>query len=291
MGNRANTISEQIDKLKSRGLIIDDEKKAQEQLLDIGYYRLGFYAYHFQDKNHNFKENIKFSDLIDLYYFDTDLKMILLKYITRIEVNFRTKIVYFVSNEYPDIPVWFAHSKVLNRSFVDELPNFYNDKFKKNNKTIKKHHLKYPNDIYAPAWKTVEFFTFGSVITIYKSLKSQSLKQKIAKEYGLKSFNTLINFLETILFVRNVSAHGGTFYDANTRHKIKKTSLIPFPEKDKHAPSTAISVVLFILNKVSENRALDMQNEIKDILNQYSNNQNVSEIIQKCMRNNLHLPK
>ena len=40
---KATTVDEQIDKLKSRGMIIDDNDKVRENLLDIGYYRLGFY--------------------------------------------------------------------------------------------------------------------------------------------------------------------------------------------------------------------------------------------------------
>lgn len=43
MGNIATSIDEQINLLQKRGLIIDDLDKAKETLLDIGYYRLGFY--------------------------------------------------------------------------------------------------------------------------------------------------------------------------------------------------------------------------------------------------------
>lgn len=40
---QATTIEEQIALLKNRGMIIGDEDKAKEILMDIGYYRLGFY--------------------------------------------------------------------------------------------------------------------------------------------------------------------------------------------------------------------------------------------------------
>ncbi len=39
----AKTIEEQIIILKGRNMIIDSEEKAKDTLLDIGYYRLGFY--------------------------------------------------------------------------------------------------------------------------------------------------------------------------------------------------------------------------------------------------------
>ena len=45
MGNIAKNVDEQIDLLQSRGMIINDIEKAKEVLLDVGYYRLGFYCF------------------------------------------------------------------------------------------------------------------------------------------------------------------------------------------------------------------------------------------------------
>ena len=42
----AKTIEEQIKLMKSRNIEITDEVKAKESLLDIGYYRLGFFHFH-----------------------------------------------------------------------------------------------------------------------------------------------------------------------------------------------------------------------------------------------------
>ena len=43
MAERATTVDQQIELLRSRGMDIEDEVKAKEILLDVGYYRLGFY--------------------------------------------------------------------------------------------------------------------------------------------------------------------------------------------------------------------------------------------------------
>lgn len=45
---QAKSLDEQIDILRSRNVIIKDEEKAKEYLSDIGYYRLGFYAFPFE---------------------------------------------------------------------------------------------------------------------------------------------------------------------------------------------------------------------------------------------------
>ena len=56
MGNTATTFNEQIALLEKRGMVIDMEpNKVKEILLDIGYYRLGFYWHPFViDDSHNF---------------------------------------------------------------------------------------------------------------------------------------------------------------------------------------------------------------------------------------------
>ncbi len=51
------TLNEQLEKLKSRGLTINDHNKAKYYLSNISYYRLRAYTYPFQDNsdpNHPF---------------------------------------------------------------------------------------------------------------------------------------------------------------------------------------------------------------------------------------------
>ena len=48
MHKKATTFDDQILKLRSRGVEINDEEKAREILADIGYYRLGFYFFPFE---------------------------------------------------------------------------------------------------------------------------------------------------------------------------------------------------------------------------------------------------
>lgn len=104
MAETATTIDEQIRLLKNRGMEITDEQKVKENLMDIGYFRLGFYWFPFEQtyprktrRNHAFKDGTKFDYIIKLYYFDFDLRNLLLRYISRIEVNFRTNLIYTAS--------------------------------------------------------------------------------------------------------------------------------------------------------------------------------------------------
>ena len=126
MGNIATSVEAQIRILKERGLLIENDQKAVENLLDIGYYRLGFYFYYFQNPlTHNFEENVRLDDIIDLYYFDFDIKMLLLRYIYRIEVHFRTQLVYHTSNLYSTNNVWYNDPKIVNNDILKEFNNIY----------------------------------------------------------------------------------------------------------------------------------------------------------------------
>ncbi len=284
MGSKATTVEEQIQKLSSRGMVFEnkeEELKAKEILTDIGYYRLGFYWNPFEiDTDHNFEIGTKFSDVVCLYYLDVDLKNILNKALNRIEINLRTQLIYHVSNAYPDNPTWFASKKVMHANFVDDFPKkCYTAQLKFNNKPIKKHHQKYPNDIYAPAWKTLEFLTFGTIEKIYFSLKEDHLKMQIANLYGVKKIKVFQNFLKTVIFIRNICAHSGILFDSNTPKEIETTPLIVFNNNNRHSLDSSIKVILYFLGTISNSRKNIIEDEIVNLFDQYSCSDAIQKII------------
>ena len=281
MGEKATTVDDQIEKLVSRGMVMDlGIEKAKEVLLDIGCYRLGFYWNPFEiDQEHNLKEDTKFSDVIKLYYLDSDLKHILSKALNRIEINFKTKLIYFVSNHYDEDPIWFANKKIVKSHFVEGFPYIYNEKFIQNNKPIKKHHIKHTNDIYAPAWKTLEFLTFGSVIKLYLSLYNKELQKTIAQVYNIKSLSVFENYLSTILFIRNICAHSDLLFDSNTPKGIKSTPLLDLDDNKRHCLSSSIKVIQLFLSKISKNRGEELNNDIDTLFTSFLYNQNIKNII------------
>jgi len=91
------TVSEQVNKLKGRGLSFENELKAQEYLSNISYYRLRAYTYPFQDDLHEnqlFNAAISFEQIIDLYIFDRKLRLLIFDAIEKIEVALRTQIIH-----------------------------------------------------------------------------------------------------------------------------------------------------------------------------------------------------
>ena len=283
MGNVATTIEQQIEKLSKRGLIFEDENeinKAKEILLDIGYYRLGFYWYYFQDKKtHKFNENINLKDIVKLYYFDFDLKMLLLRYIYRIEVHFRTQLIYLASNNYPENNTWYIDPKIVDSRIFKEFNNIYYILKTKNN-TLIKHHNKHSGN-YAPAWKVFEFLTFGQCFKFYTNLKNQELKKKISSSYGIRDVRLLNNYFSSLISIRNICSHNGILFDYNQSYGIKRIPNLKYRIKTNNTTNlnASIRLLLFILNKVSLNRANELESELKKLFKDAKKNELVSRII------------
>jgi abortive infection bacteriophage resistance protein len=281
MGAKATTVDEQIILLKNRGMVIESEEKATEILLDIGYYRLGFYWNCFEcDNKHTLVEGTKFEDVVSLYYLDVDLRELLLKYIYRIEVHFRTQIVYHVSNQHKDSPTWFVDPKVVAADYIAEFDKFYTNKFKKNNRPIFNHHQKYINDKYAPAWKTIEFITFGANLRLFHALKDSSTKEKIAASYNLKKLEIFKNFLNATVYVRNMCSHGGVLYDLAQPKSITNIPGGKLTFTNSHSLDATIKVIRYLLAQISTNREADLKNKIDELFLKFKDNPMIRKVIE-----------
>lgn len=286
MGQFATSITEQIQILKDRGMVFDcDDTKIKEHLLDIGYYRLGFYWRPFEiDKEHNFTEGTKFSDVITLYYLDVDLRNILNKYLTRLEINFRTKLVYYVSNKYQTSPTWFADDSVVQKEFINNLHKIYDEKFKTNNKVIKKHHKNYINHIHAPAWKTLEFFTFGTNLNLYRNLKAEDIQKRISKTFEIENPEKFQNIIGAMLELRNACAHGDVLYDFSLPMGLPNFSVFGFIGSDRQSIFACYKVLHYLLQSISVNRQIQLATEINELLDKHQLNVTIQNIIETKMK-------
>ena len=104
---KAITIREQIELLKKRGMEFDNIPKAEEILGDIGYYRLGFFSFPFEknypkksNRTHELVPGTSFKQVYELYVFDSQLRFILTKALSRIEINIRTRLTLMGSLQY-----------------------------------------------------------------------------------------------------------------------------------------------------------------------------------------------
>ncbi len=281
----ALTVDEQIQKLKSRGMVFADENKAREILMDIGYYRLGFYSFPFErtfpslhNRDHQLVPGTTFRSVVELYYFDFDLRRLLMNYLNRIEVNIRTQVTYIASNQYRQCPTWFVNPSIVQPQYVKTFDKtVYNDL--KKNIVFQLHHKKHMNDKYAPAWKTLEFMTLGSISILYSSIKDNRLQRTIAGRYNC-SFGVFCNYLETIRLLRNRCAHGNCLYNITIINGIKGTPA-NIPAANRHNIAGAVDVVRYMLGQISSNRVNDLNKELDDLLHQ-PRQKETTAVIENC---------
>ena len=135
----ATSYAQQINLLKSRGVIIEDIEKAKEYLSDIGYYRLGYYLFPFEQtypildyrRSHDVIPGTRIEDVVAFYYYDLDLRNILNRYLSRIEVAIRTTMIYELSNKYGNNQYWYVDSSIVDSSFITTFTSQFYDKIKK----------------------------------------------------------------------------------------------------------------------------------------------------------------
>ncbi|MBO6659341.1 MAG: Abi family protein [Roseivirga sp.] len=228
----AISIDDQISLLQDRGLEFESIQIAKKYLAHISYYRLaGYWWPMYEDKvNHNFKPNSKFKDVVALYNFDHKLRMLLFDVIEKIEISFRTKLIYHLSIELD--PWWFADSE----NFSDEadhkktLASIKREINRSKDQFIRAHKEDYHEDTrLPPAWKTLEVASLGSLSRLYGNLKGNiRSKKNIARELGAVNQTYLPSWLHSISQIRNICAHHGRLWNKNLPTTVK---LLPKPKR------------------------------------------------------------
>lgn len=216
---KAISLQEQIMKLQQRGLIISENDNATHYLSHISYYRLGEYWHSMQDdkKEHSFKQNSKFKDVISLYNFDAELRILLFGVIEKIEISLRTKLIYHLSHEFN--PWWFQDFDLFidSKELVKTLSSLQEELARTKETTIKNHFKNHKDDLrFPPSWKSLEQTSFGSLSKLYGNLKN-NIKSKdiIASEFGAVNHTYLPSWLQSIAQIRNYCAHHSRLWNKN----------------------------------------------------------------------------
>ena len=133
-------------------------------------------------------------------------------------------------------------------------------------KVIAKHHKKYINDRYAPAWKTLEFMTFGAILNLFESINNHTVKIQIAESYGIDNPDVFQNYMRTVLNLRNLCAHASALFDASLPMRIRTGLAKGVNNKNNSNVFGAIAVVLYLLGKISENRTAELKSNLSVLL-------------------------
>lgn len=270
----ATTIDEQLTRLQNRGMTITDIEHAGKVLLSVGYYRMGFYWYRFEIPEyrkrgeHRFRRDTTWEKVEALYDFDDRFRNLLSFYLQTIETDIRTHITYIVSNHYKTDPIWFVNPACVGEAFIDEFRAGY-PKIKRNNDVIRKHHRKHPEDIYAPAWKTLEFLTFGEVQHLYLNILDEPLRQQVYARYSIADEDVFKSYIDILRIIRNVCAHSHILYDKRLYDGIVgRRELLGLEAGEEFSIVGILKLIYYMLRQIDPNKETEMRNSLRSLVNQ-----------------------
>ena len=280
---KAFTIKEQIAQLQERGLLIKNTVLAEKYLSNISYYRLGEYWYVMQEnkEKHIFKPNSRFADVIALYNFDAELRLLLFDVIEKIEISLRTKLIYHLSHEID--PWWFCNSEIFTDSlqYSRTLAKIEEEvtRARRKDVTIKHHFKKHKDDLrFPPSWKSLEQVSFGNLSKLYGNLKhSVKSKDLIAQEFGAVNHTYLPSWLQSIAQIRNFCAHHSRLWNRNLPSTVKLLPKPPNPwivekeniPKQSNKLYMHLCLMKYVLNTIQPNN--DFTSKLDTLFIKYPN--------------------
>jgi len=216
-GKPSISIPDQIALLKRRGMTIADEAAAEHYLRFISYYRLRAYWLPFEvpaenDGDHAFREGTSFEDVLMLYVFDRQLRLLVLDAIERVEVALRAQWAHHMAMAYgPHDYLDQEHYAHIDRhaAAVTILKN----EFDRSRDTFAEHYRKkYSTPKLPPIWMAAETISFGQLSKWIFNLKRRTDRQAIAKPFGLDE-RVLTSFCHHMSYIRNICAHHGRLWN------------------------------------------------------------------------------
>ena len=218
-------LDEQIEILRSKGLIINDEEKTKDILFRENYFFVNGYRHLFMKsaKERKFIPGTTFEELYGTFVFDRRVRNIFFKNILIVENNIKSIISYTLSKKYgfkeKDYlnPRNFTQDRMKARQVHDIL-----NKMKRQIRVNGKQHratLHYLSNYgYIPMWILVKVLSLGIIAELYNILKPED-QLTIAEFYNLDP-ETLSIYLSILANARNLCAHEDILYDNRMQRSI-----------------------------------------------------------------------
>lgn len=234
---------DQINNLiTKKGLIIKDPSFAEKKLQEIRYYALidGYKSIFYDYTNRTYLPGTTFEDIVHLYDFDEELRLLIFKYICHIEQKIRSQISYYFCDKYSSNqadylnPNHYNFSK-QNKREINKLIQIlsYNANNSSAHNYIIYQRKKYQN---VPLWAIVNTLTIGQISKMYSYMQSD-IQSKISHCYEAVNERELRQFLKVLTDFRNVCAHNERLFLYHSHADIPDTVL----HKKLHIPKTGTS--------------------------------------------------
>lgn len=219
----AKTFAEQIELLKARGMQFANEQDAQFYLEQINYYRLGAYwlPFEYTHSPHCFKPDTSFEQVLALYVFDRELRLLILDAIERLEVAVRTRFAYELAHRHG------CHAYLQEQYFKPAfrwhslLESLKTEVSRADEVFIEHYKHTYDDPELPPIWATCEVMSFGQLSKWYQLLAPIQTRKAISSHFDCdeKQFEGL---LQHFVYLRNTCAHHSRLWNRKFTKTIAK---------------------------------------------------------------------
>lgn len=229
------TTDEHIKELKNRWLNIINNKKNKKILESIWYYRMSQYFKAYQlvaltkkkkviileswlvKYQNRFHKDIYFKDILDLYKFDKNLRLLTYDIIETIEIDLKSNLINTLSHKtntfapYLDIDIF--KSEVSYLRLKNDIEKILSENHFKNHEIWKHFNSKYKNESFPPIWMLLNNVNFWFLAKVYNSLHFE-IRWEISNKYWY-NYTDFSSIIEIIRLVRNKIAHHDRLFNTN----------------------------------------------------------------------------
>lgn len=182
--------------LKSRGIHFDDEDKAENYLMNIGYHRLSAYIFPFYKSPKSdlvLKDGTTFEQVMTLYRFDKKLRIVLFNEIEKIEVAIRSVLANMGCQELGD-KYWITKAEYFANAekFGQTLTVIEKELASSKEEYIENFRQNYMED-YPPAWMITEVLSFRQLELHLLQHREQQIEKTYCRLFRTEA--TSIHFL------------------------------------------------------------------------------------------------
>lgn len=232
------SFADQLAQLEQRGMGVENRAAALEYLERMGYYRLSGYWYPMRAvdaaaslaqgvavRSNSFVPGTRFEDVVRLYVFDKKLRLMALDALERIETSVRVDIAHLLGKNSPSAHEDPAHlhgnfakrpitrgpdkGKTEHQVWVDKYQSLVR---RARREPFVSHHLQVYGRL--PIWAAIEVWDFGLMSKLFAGMKHAD-QQVVAAIYGAHDGSSFAQWLRSLNFIRNVSAHHSRLWNLN----------------------------------------------------------------------------
>ena len=254
-------LCEQVNDLMDLGMQIKDYDFALKFLFENEYYRFRGYCYQFIQGN-KLTGSISFDDILDIYYFDDELRQLLLKYLRYVELSIKSIVSYYHTIKYGSL------CYLDDKLFIDKANHMdFISKAKKeigrSDELFIRHHIYNKNSIF-PFWVVCEVLTFGTISKYYNNMLNVD-KTAISKKFYGVDRKYIENWLLVCSYIRNLCAHNARLFN---RKFIQAT--VNLPKKIQPSNSNLFDRLIPICKVLEKEKKDRFIKELEELISKHS---------------------